>query len=213
MDIFHDESDMWQFLRMMYYLNDANYLRNWERDLSKEGEKGFRWLESWPKRKELVPVMAFALHKNHFHLILKQTENDGIAKFIKRLAGAYALRYNKKYNASGGLFQGPYRSRLITTDDDLRTVLFYVVVKNTFERYPSGKVEGKRGFDGAYAWALSDSFSSFADYAGSRDSSIINKDILSEMFSSEKEFKEDSYDYFANRQEREVLIKEALLVI
>lgn len=55
------------------------------------------------------PVYAFALIPNHFHLLVRRDQTS-IATLMRRLLTAYAMRFNKKYNRCGHLFQNRYKS-------------------------------------------------------------------------------------------------------
>ena len=75
-----------------------------------------------------------------------------------------------------------------------RDLSVYIQVKNPFERYPGGLRKAIREFDKAYEWAIRDPYNSLADYAGKRNSPIIDKDILGKLFESPKEYKEFARD-------------------
>ena len=66
----------------------------------------------------------------------------------------------------------------------------YIQVKNIFELYPGGIQKAMEEFDKAYEWAVKYPYCSLADYAGNRNSPIIDKDILGEMFSKPEDYKE-----------------------
>ena len=107
---------------------------------------------------------------------------------------------NAKYKESGNLFQGKFQSRTIETDEYLRRVSVYVMVKNTFELYPKGGLKGAiKDFEDAWKWAIQYPFSSLGDYAGVRNSPILDKDLLGEIFDSPEDFKEFSKDYILGR--------------
>jgi hypothetical protein len=212
MNIVHDDNDRWNLLRMLFYMNDSNYLRNWERSLSDLKVKNFAWPGVWPEQQRLVYILAFCLHDNHLHLLVKQAQEHGISQFMKRFGSGFSIRYNKKYEGSGSVFQGKYRSRIIKSDTDLREVAQYVMTKNVFERYPNGGLRAaERDFEKAYAWALTDSFSSFCDYAGGRKSPIVTKDLLEDLFPTPFKFKREARDYLIRREEKEEVISRLLL--
>jgi len=212
MDIVHDDNDRWNLLRMLFYMNDSNYLRNWERSLSDLKAGIFVWPKEWPAQKRLIHVLAFCLHDNHLHLLVKQAQEQGISQFMKRFGSGFSIRYNKKHGGSGSVFQGKYRSRIINSDTELREVAQYIMTKNVFERYPNGGLkEAEYDFEEACAWALTDSFSSFCEYAGDRKSPIITKDLLEDFFPTPGEFKGEARDYLLRRKEREEVISRLLL--
>ena len=78
------------------------------------------------RTQKLVDVLAYALMPNHFHLVLKQKIDDGITKFMRKLATAYSMYFNIKYEHSGVLFQGRFKSSHINSGPYFRYIFSYV---------------------------------------------------------------------------------------
>jgi REP element-mobilizing transposase RayT len=70
-------------------------------------------------------VHSICLMPNHFHIQV-ETENDELAKIMKKLSTTYAMFYNSKYSLSGHLFGGRYRAPLIETDAYFLEVSRYI---------------------------------------------------------------------------------------
>ncbi|MBI2041641.1 MAG: transposase [Candidatus Nealsonbacteria bacterium] len=141
-------------------------------------------------RLPLVKILSFKLRENHFHLILKQEIDDGIRIFMQRAGIAMAKRFNEKYQEVGALFQGRYKGKLVEKDDYLMHLSVYIQVKNAFEEYPGGLERATQEFDKAYEWASKDPYNSLGDYTGNRNSPIISKDVLKQMFPTPYSYKE-----------------------
>ncbi len=73
-----------------------------------------------------VVVCAFCLMENHVHLLVYD-KDENISMFMKRIAGNYALWFNRKYGRIGHLFQDRYKSRPVESDDALCTVFRYIL--------------------------------------------------------------------------------------
>ncbi len=58
----------------------------------------------------------FCLMPNHLHLVIKPTIDRSLPKIMLKLDLAYATYLNKKYNNTGHVWQGRYRSSLIDSD-------------------------------------------------------------------------------------------------
>lgn len=54
-------------------------------------------------------IHAYCLMTNHFHL-LAETQTIEIGKFMKSLAGKYAMYYNHRYFYKGHVFEDRYRN-------------------------------------------------------------------------------------------------------
>ena len=48
------------------------------------------------KRDLLVEILNFCLMPNHYHLLLRQSKNNGISKFIQKLDTGYTMYFNQK---------------------------------------------------------------------------------------------------------------------
>jgi len=108
---------------------------------------------------------------------------------MQRSGIAMAKRFNEKYQEVGSLFQGRYQGKAIEQDEYLMYLSVYIQVKNAFEEYPGGLEKALQEFDKAYEWATNDSYNSLGDYAGKRNSPIIEKDVLGEFFPTPESYK------------------------
>ena len=61
-------------------------------------------------------IHAYCLMTNHFHL-LAESQNVEIGKFMKSLAGKYAMYYNHRHSYKGHVFEDRYKSCLVETDE------------------------------------------------------------------------------------------------
>lgn len=207
-EIVRKPRDWWHFLEILFYLNDEyipptpfesiRRLRASKKLEESVGVKplqtGFIWPDVWPERKPLVKILAFTLMKNHYHLLLKEIKAGGVSKFMQRLGNGMTNYFNERYGEVGSLCQGSYKARLVNEEMYLKDLSVYIQVKNPFERYPGGFNKAIREFDKAYEWVIADPYNSLADYAGKRNSPIIDRDILAKLFKTPKEYKEFAYD-------------------
>ncbi len=202
MPIFRQKSDLQRLMFSLFYLNSTNLPENWTRELENKGSiENLKWPHGWGERKPLVSVLAFTIMPNHFHFILKEIKNGGISQFMHKLTMAHSKFINAKYNESGSLFQGKFKSTLVESDEYLRYLATYVMVKNTLELYPNGGItKAVKEFDKGYQWAIEYPFTSLADYAGTGHSLIIDKDILGEIFKHPNDFKKFAKDCILGRK-------------
>jgi putative transposase len=80
-------------------------------------------LESGSK---LVGILAYCLMPNHYHLIIKQLVADGITTFVRRSANSYTKYINTRIERVGPLFQGPYKLKHVTSDEQLIHLSKYI---------------------------------------------------------------------------------------
>lgn len=172
MNIVENADDQWRFVKTLFLLNDSYSNENWHRET--EHLKFLERPEHWPERDPLVKILGWTLLSNHFHLLLQETQEGGIAKFMQRLGGSMSLCFNVKYKGQGSIFQGAYKARKVEGDDYFRYLIFYILVKNVFEMYPGGISAAVDNFDEAWEWALSYPFSSFSTHILKMNSPIID---------------------------------------
>ena len=112
----------------------------------------------------LVEIFAYCMMPNHFHLVVRQKEENGIATFMKKLTTAYSMYFNTKYEHSGTLFQGRFKSRHIGTEAYFRYIFAYVHL-NPLEIFQSDwKERGISDKKLAREFMQDYSHSSFLDY-------------------------------------------------
>jgi len=63
-----------------------------------------------------ISLLSFCLMPNHFHLFIKQANENSIDKFINSLCTRYTMYFNKKYKRVGSLYQGVYKAVLVTNE-------------------------------------------------------------------------------------------------
>ncbi len=116
-DIFHDDADRHRFLKLLYTANSDNNLiiRNFSKDVY-ELKRGVR----------LVSIGAYCLMPNHFHILLTQTQNGDVSKFMHKLCTAYSMYYNNKYERTGRLFEGKFKSEYVDNDRYLKYLFSYI---------------------------------------------------------------------------------------
>lgn len=172
MDIVRDIADREHFAQSLFYLNDKYKNENWKRDIA--SLVTFARPDNWPEREPLVDVLAWTLLSNHFHLLLQERVEKGIARFMQRLGNSMTSSFNKKYHEQGSLFQGSYKGKTVDDNLYLQQLVWYVLVKNVLELYPGGLRVASKEFNKAWDWGLNYRFSSFGATVTGKQSSIIN---------------------------------------
>ncbi len=121
-----------------------------------------------PRPHTLVNIGAYCLMPNHFHLLLQEKSDKGIAKFMQKLGIAYAMYFNIRHRRTGNLFVKPFRSRHISDDLYFQRVLQYIHC-NPAELYePNWKMGIVKNPSVLQKQLIGYSYSSFADHAGEK---------------------------------------------
>lgn len=73
-----------------------------------------------------ISIHAWALMDNHYHLVTHAETLPELSEFMRRLQIAYVSRFNFAHGRHGGLFEGRFLSRPITSDGQFLQVVRYV---------------------------------------------------------------------------------------
>lgn len=73
-----------------------------------------------------IGIVSYCLMPNHFHFLLRQKNADGISRFMSEISDSYTRYFNLKYSRIGALFQGPYKSKEIRTEESFLQVSRYI---------------------------------------------------------------------------------------
>lgn len=197
-----DELDRWRFLLMLHHFNDKSRIpENWFRQLQDEGiSSTFKRPRGWQEQIPIVRILSFCFMENHFHILFKEIEENGISTFMQKFGTGMANHFNTKYKQKGSLFQGPFKARTITTDEYLRCVVAYINVKNPFELFPGGLSVALTKFEDAYERASAYQYASLMEYSGKRTAPLLQKDILGELFPTPRTFKAHAREYILGRR-------------
>jgi REP element-mobilizing transposase RayT len=76
---------------------------------------------------ETVEFKAFVLMPNHYHFQLYQEEDRAISKYMHIVGTKFGMFMKEKYDHSGRIFEGPYKSELLLTLPDQRRVHRYIL--------------------------------------------------------------------------------------
>jgi REP element-mobilizing transposase RayT len=71
--------------------------------------------------------IAYCLMSTHYHLLLVTPHGD-LAAGMRRLNGAYARSFNRRYGGSGAVFEARYHAELIEGDGHLLEAYRYVAL-------------------------------------------------------------------------------------
>ena len=193
-DVFLCKEDMERFFLCM---NEFNVLEPMGSLFELQYRKPLGGLAS---KGQLVEFVAYCLNQNHYHFILKQIEEKGIEKFMQRLGTGYTMYFNEKYERNGGLFQGPYKAKHVSTDEYLLHLSVYINLNH--EAHQLGGLASKL------------SMSSKEEYFGIETTNFCKKDIVLKRFSSNTDymvFSRNTLKDIIKRKEDEKDLREVLL--
>jgi len=120
-----------------------------------------------------ISLLAYCLMPNHFHFLVKQSSDRGIAEFMQSLVLKYVMYFNKKYKRVGGLFQGRYKSVRIYNEDQFTYITKYI------HRNPIDLSPTRPGLEGLAKYR----YSSYGNYLGLFKQNWVKTDDVLSYFS------------------------------
>lgn len=191
-----------EFQRAIQTLNFYQYLKppiSLSKFLRLEVKKQNEVLDLLLQSKKAVDIFCFCLMPNHFHFLLKQLEDNGIARYLSNLQNSYTRFFNVSNERDGPLFLDQFKAVRIETDEQLVHVSRYIHLNPN-----TGYVVKTQAELLDYPW------SSFHDYLQGNNK-IVNIEFVLSLFSSKEKYKKfvfDQADYQRKLKEIEHLVLE-----
>lgn len=132
-----------------------------------------------------IEMWAYCLMPDHFHLLVKQNDERGIAKFMRRVMTGFVMDYNRKYKRRGMLWDGTYRAALVGEEEVVLVTRFIHLnpVSRIVRRF--GPVETVTGSaPGEYL------YSSYKNYVGSETEGWIRSLRVLELAGGVEKYRE-----------------------
>ncbi|MEK7646851.1 MAG: transposase [Patescibacteria group bacterium] len=151
-------------------------------------------LDKIDRGETLVDIGAYCLMPNHFHLLIHEKQENGASLFMKKLATAYSMYFNRRHSRTGKLFEGVFRAEHADTDEYLKYLFSYIHLNPVKLLDPKWKESGLRDQVATWAFLKKYFYSSYNDYATNTDreeTKILNRAAFPEYFQDTKEFKDN----------------------
>lgn len=179
-NIFIDEHDYNRFVLLLLLMQGDVYFNNIGRLASLFDEHQMLNIKDIKKdivAMRIIELVSFVLMPNHFHCVVREIKDGGIAKFTQRLCNSYAKYFNLKYKRNGHLFGSKYHRKLIDTNEYLLHLSAYIH-RNPRELKKWTNKEEK------YPW------SSYQDYIiRNRWEELLSPSIILDQFQNKQEYK------------------------
>lgn len=144
--VFLTKRDYKHFLLTLSYYRFSNPPLKLSHFLQQSREDQVRLMKQVHKAgKKLVELISLVLMPNHFHLLVRQTADEGISTFLRRATNSYTRYFNTTHDRVGPVFQGPFKTVRVETDEQLihlsryihlNPLMGHVVKASTWRSYP-----------------------------------------------------------------------------
>jgi len=171
-EIFSDRRDYERFVKLLYLCNSSISV---DFDNINNG-KEFEIIRG----DQIVAIGVWCLMPNHFHLLFRvldlDTDSDnreakppgynGISAFMHKVQTAYSMYFNRKYERTGCLFQGPFKAQHVDNDRYLKYLFAYIHLNPISLVEKNWKENGLSDPAKAKSFLRCQEFSSYSDYMG-----------------------------------------------
>lgn len=189
-DIFIQSRDYSRFQKTFYYYQFQRPKPKFS-DLTKSQLNNLNPLIN----ERLVEIICYCLMPNHFHFLVKQLKENGIAKFLSLVSNSYTKYFNIKYNHTGALLQGVFKSVRIEKDEQLIHLSRYIHLNPVV----SGLVKNPEDYH----------CSSYIEYI-SGNNFFSSPKIVLELFPNKEKYKEFAEDQINYGKTLEILKHQAI---
>lgn len=187
--IFLDKEDR---LRFVHLLHLANGMKPY---FFRDGiGMPFGTMDTGPRR---TAIGAYVLMPNHFHLLLRETSQNGISEFMRKLGTGYVRYFNEKHKRVGPLFQSRFKAEHVNNDEYLKYLFSYIHLNPIKLIEPKWKEEGIEDRNKASDFLNKFSFSSYLDYTSVKrpQGSLLNPEEFPEYFEGVTDFSHSVNDW------------------
>ncbi len=203
-EIFLDDEDRQRFLKLLYICNSTKRI-DFRRDIVKK--KIVAW--EFDKGKPIIAIGAWVLMPNHFHLYITSLLSEAllptgnaITDFMQRVLTSYSKYFNAKYQRTGSLFEGKFKSTHINRDPQAQYLFSYIHLNPLKLIDSKWKIEGIKDEKKALEFLNNYKWSSYQDYLMSTrpEGKIINRDKFLNYFSTTESFKKDIFSWIKKEE-------------
>lgn len=132
-----------------------------------------------------LTLLAYCLMPNHFHFLIRQDGAQPAGMLSQRVFNSYSKAFNKRYQHSGTLFEGPYRVKHVVQTKHLLHLCRYI---------HANPVK-----DGLVALPADWPYSNYQEWVGLREGTLVDRAFVDQYFKSPAEYIEFVDDFLQNR--------------
>jgi len=198
---FLTKKDYQRMLEIILYYQNENLSLSYAHFLRLPTQEKAEILEKLRNQKEfLVEIITYCLMPNHFHLLLKQLQENGISNFMSKITNSYTRHFNSKNERTGHLFQGKFKAVMVETNEQLLHVSRYIHL-NPYTSFVIKTLQELKNYP----------YSSFPEYLGQSKTNFFRKEVILDQFkniSFYRKFVFDQAEYQRKLEEIKHLIME-----
>ncbi len=131
-------------------------------------------------------LIAYCLLPNHYHFLVQQDGEHPAGLLPQRVFNSYSKAYNRRYDHSGTLFEGPYNVAAVEKESHLLHLCRYIHA-NPVRHGLVTELE---------AWP----YTNYLEWIGKRNGTLVDHDFVQDYFPSPESYREFVQDYLLDGQ-------------
>jgi len=191
-EIFLDNLDKERFLKLLFVSNGNKPF------VFRDFPIGLPYVK-FDRGEPITAIGAYCLMPNHFHILVRETSENGITKFISKILTSYSMYFNKKYNRSGRLFEGTFKASHIDNDRYLKYLFAYIHLNPVKLIDKNWKKNGIAVKKVAKNYLENYKYSSYLDYQNKQrtEEEILSKNVFPSYFFAKNDFSDFITDWLS----------------
>jgi len=191
--IFLDRQDYEHLRELLYVMNSTQPIVL--RDIHQEVLSTYEY----DRGGTLVAIGAYCLMPNHFHVLASPLVEHGLSTFMTKVGTSYAMYFNKKYQRTGTLFEGKFKTQWVDDDRYFKYLYAYIHLNPVKLLQSDWKERGIADPVAAYQYATSYAYSSLPDFlgAGRLQGKILSPEPFPAYFSNSASRSDELMSWFA----------------
>lgn len=192
--IFKDNADYCRFVELLY-ISNTTYPVN-IRDIRKGHDSVF----DFEQGAKLVAIGSYCLMPNHFHILITPLVDHGVEIFMRKVSTGYSMYFNKRYERTGVLFEGRYKSSYVDHDEYLKYLFSYIHLNPLKLIDSEWKKKGLKNVKDGLIYLARYKYSSYQDFIDEvrKESGILTLEKFPEYFKDKNVFNKEIYSWVDN---------------
>jgi putative transposase len=130
-----------------------------------------------------IAVVAYCLMPNHYHFLLRQDDQISAGRLPQRVFNSYTKAFNKRYDRTGTLFEGPYKAIHVGQDRYLLHLCRYIHANPVKHGLVSDLEQ----------WP----YSNYLEWIGARNGKLVDRAFVREHFPVAGSYRQFVLDYLS----------------
>lgn len=126
-EVFNDTQDYDRIVELMDFYQFTDFIFKYSNFLRLTVGAQAKLIQNIKKTSSsLVQIIVYCVMPTHVHIVLKQLKKNGISKYMARVLNGYTRYFNIKHHRKGPLWDGRFRSILVSADEQLLHLTRYI---------------------------------------------------------------------------------------